>query len=175
MKKILLIPILTVSTLLFSSCQTTTGSYSNTKTGAGTGAILGSGFGAVIGHQSGETGEGALIGAAAGSLLGGLFGSAKDSQQRRADLERDRQREQMIQQAKLQQEQAELERKNNIALGSRIEDPHLLAARQKAELAEAEVLRIKKEQQENIRKAKELEEYNKRVASAQAELEQLNQ
>jgi len=50
----------------------------NTNAGMATGAVLGAGTGAIIGHQSGHTGEGALIGGAGGALLGGAIGKSKD-------------------------------------------------------------------------------------------------
>lgn len=162
-----------LSSFLFCSCQTTGGSYSNTKTGVGTGALLGSGLGAIIGHQSGETGEGALVGAAAGAALGGLFGSAKDSRVAKANQERMEERNRMIAEANIRQQQAESERKRRISLGASVQDPDLLSARQRAEAAEAEVLRLKKEQLEAIRKAKELEEYEQRAQAAREELQSL--
>ena len=53
----------------------------NTNAGMATGALLGAGTGAIIGHQSGHTGEGALIGGAGGALLGGAIGKSKDERE----------------------------------------------------------------------------------------------
>jgi uncharacterized protein YcfJ len=53
----------------------------NTNTGMATGALLGAGTGAIIGHQSGHTGEGALIGGAGGALIGGAYGKSKDQRE----------------------------------------------------------------------------------------------
>ena len=46
------------------------------KTALG-GAGIGGAAGAIIGHQSGHTGEGALIGATVGGIAGYLFGKSK--------------------------------------------------------------------------------------------------
>ncbi len=64
-----------------------------TQIGAGTGALVGGGLGAVVGHQTGNAGEGfvvgALTGAAAGTIIGNKFdehAAALDAQ--RVEIER---------------------------------------------------------------------------------------
>ncbi len=54
------------------------GGCTTVQKGAGIGAVGGGGLGAIIGHQSGHTGEGALIGAGAGALAGALIGDAME-------------------------------------------------------------------------------------------------
>jgi outer membrane protein OmpA-like peptidoglycan-associated protein len=51
-----------------------------TAIGGGTGAVVGAGLGAVIGHQSGKTGQGAVLGGVLGGLLGGGVGNYLDKQ-----------------------------------------------------------------------------------------------
>lgn len=77
-----IIPALTsiITALALSNCATPAGP--NTQRGIATGGLLGAGAGAIIGHQSGRTGQGALIGAAAGGTAGGLYGNARDQEQR---------------------------------------------------------------------------------------------
>jgi hypothetical protein len=53
----------------------------NANAGMATGALIGAGTGAVIGHQSGHTGQGALIGGAGGALIGGAYGRSQDQRQ----------------------------------------------------------------------------------------------
>ncbi len=50
-----------------------------TQKGAGMGTLIGAGAGAIIGHQSGNTAEGALIGGAVGAAGGALVGDAMDT------------------------------------------------------------------------------------------------
>jgi predicted DNA-binding protein (UPF0251 family) len=60
-----------------------------------------------------------------------------------------------------------------ISQGRTVEDPELLAARQRAEAAEAELVRLRKEEADAIRKVKELEDYRAREAAAQAEINRM--
>ncbi len=60
-----------------------------------------------------------------------------------------------------------------IAQGKTVEDQELLAARQRAEAAEAEVARLKAEEDAALRKAKQLQEYKAREAAAKAEADRL--
>ena len=159
--------ILSISLLsFFSACQTTSSTGTRTQTGAAIGSASGAILGAIIGHQSGETGEGALIGAAAGGLLGGVMGNAQDKSIQQSEAEREMERQRMIQEAQIRQQQAETNRKDMIRMGASIDDPDILAARQAAEKAEAEVARLKQEQAEALRRAKEIEEYKAREQAA---------
>lgn len=158
---------------LFSACQTTSSTGTRTQTGAAIGSASGALLGAIIGHQSGETGEGALIGAAAGGLLGGVMGNAKDKSIQKSEADRENERQRMIQETQLRQQQAEANRKDMIRMGASIDDPDILAARQAAEKAEAEVARLRQEQAEALRRAKEIEEYKQREKAAREEAEKL--
>ncbi|HRJ48489.1 MAG TPA: hypothetical protein PKY38_14100, partial [Opitutaceae bacterium] len=60
-----------------------------------------------------------------------------------------------------------------VAQGRTVEDPELLAARQRAEAAEAELVRLRKEEADALRKVRELEEYRAREAAAKAEIERM--
>ncbi len=77
-KKILLVPVLALSSL-FSGCV---GTGPNTQNGAVAGGALGAIAGAIIGHNSGggNTLGGALIGGAAGAIAGGTIGNSVDHQ-----------------------------------------------------------------------------------------------
>ncbi len=74
MKKIILLPVVTIAALLFSSCAAPT----NAQHKAGLGAAIGGAAGAIIGHQSGNTGKGAVTGAALGGVIGHGVGSSQD-------------------------------------------------------------------------------------------------
>jgi uncharacterized membrane protein len=74
MKKIILLPIATIATLLFSSCAAPT----NAQHKAGVGAAIGGAAGAIIGKQSGNTGKGAAAGALIGGVIGHGVGSSED-------------------------------------------------------------------------------------------------
>ena len=74
MKKIIILPLLTVSALHLSSCASPT----HAQHKAGVGATVGGAFGAILGHQSGNTGKGAAAGAALGGVIGHAIGSEED-------------------------------------------------------------------------------------------------
>jgi hypothetical protein len=131
----------------------------NTSQGAAVGAISGAVIGGIIGHQSGEGAEGAAVGAAAGGVYGGIVGNEKDQEIWREETERENTR--------WEQEN----RKNDIIEGRSIDDEDLEVARKRAEAAEAELEAVRREQQEAIRKARVLEEYEAREAEARAEAE----
>jgi uncharacterized protein YcfJ len=158
-----------ITILLLSGCESVgPGTQRGVAAGAATGAILGG----IIGHQSGEGGEGAALGAATGAVLGGLLGNAsdKDNASREAKAAY-RAREN----AQLRQQQAEAERRRLISLGRSVEDPEVLAARQRAEAAEAEATRLLKEQEDAIRRAKQLKEFQERERRAQDEARRLRE
>lgn len=60
-----------------------------------------------------------------------------------------------------------------ISQGKSIEDSELLAARQRAEAAEAEVSRLRAVEAAALKKAKQLEEYRAREAEAKAESDRI--
>ena len=157
------------SILLLSGCESVgPGAQRGVAAGAATGAILGG----IIGHQSGEGGEGAALGAATGAVLGGLLGNAsdKDNASREAKAAY-----KARENAQLRQQQAEAERRRLISLGRSVEDPQVLAARQRAEAAEAEATRLLKEQEGAIRRAKQLKEFQERERRAQDEARRLRE
>ena len=158
-----------VAILLLSGCESVgPGAQRGVAAGAATGAILGG----IIGHQSGEGGEGAALGAATGAVLGGLLGNAsdKDNASREAKAAY-RAREN----AQLRKQQAEAERRRLISLGRSVEDPEVLAARQRAEAAEAEATRLLKEQEDAIRRANQLKEFQERERRAKDEARRLRE
>ncbi len=158
-----------ITILLLSGCESVgPGTQRGVAAGAATGAILGG----IIGHQSGEGGEGAALGAATGAVLGGLLGNAsdKDNASREAKAAY-RAREN----AQLRKQQAEAERRRLISLGRSVEDPEVLAARQRAEAAEAEATRLLKEQEDAIRRANQLKEFQERERRAQDEARRLRE
>ena len=69
------------------------------------------------------------------------------------------------------EEQAQ--RQRMIAQGKSVEDQEILAARQRAEAAEAEVARLRAEEEAALKKSKQLEEYKAREAAAVAEAERI--
>jgi outer membrane lipoprotein SlyB len=157
-----------VSILAFGSgCQN---AGPNTQQGAATGAIAGALLGAVIGHQSGEAGAGAALGAAAGAVAGGAIGSSQD--QREAER-RAQARETARLRTERERAEVELARQRQIVAGKSIEDPDLLAARQRAEAAEAELNRIRREEQDAIERARKLAEFQQREAEARREIDRM--
>lgn len=148
--------------LCFTACETTTAGPNQQRTaaqGAATGAILG----AIIGNQSDSdngSNRGAVIGAISGAIIGSNIGEAKDK-------EIQEYRESQI---KL----AEAQRKAAIANGSNITDSELEVARIKAATAEAELNKLKKENAENIKRARELAALREREQRAREELEALS-
>ena len=151
--------------LTFSGCESV---GPNTQRGAATGAAAGAVAGWIIGHQSGEDGKGAAIGAASGALLGGLLGNANDRDQAAA-------RQQEIVRAQKRKEEAETKRRQLISFGKSVDDPQVLAARQKAEAAEAELARLRKEQEDAIRRAKQIQEFEARERQAKEESQRLRE
>ena len=154
--------------LLAAGCQN---AGPNTQAGTAIGAATGAVLGAVIGHQSGEEGEGAVLGAAAGAAVGAAIGSNQDEveeDRRRMEMEGARMR--AAERAQHEKEVADAQRRRLIASGARIDDPELMAARQRAEAAEAELARVRKEQDDAMRKAKQLAEYEARERAAREEI-----
>lgn len=146
----------------FTACETTTAGPNQQRTaaqGAATGAILG----AIIGNQSDSdngSNRGAVIGAISGAIIGSNIGEAKDKEI------------QDYRESKIKM--AEAQRKAAITNGSNITDSELEAARIKAISAEAELNKLKKENAENIQRARELEALRVREQRAREELESLS-
>lgn len=157
---------LLVSTLFTSGCAT---DDSNTERGAVGGAVAGAIIGTIIGHQSGEDGKGAAAGAAAGAIIGGISGNRKDRQLSEIQYER-RVAEET---AARERAEADARRQRNISIGKSVEDQELLAARQRAEAAEAEVARLKAEEETALKKARQMDDYRTREAAAKAEAERI--
>jgi uncharacterized protein YcfJ len=70
MRKIIIMSVLGVTSLLSVSCDTTSGALG----GAGVGGLVGG----LVGNQSGHPVTGALIGAGAGAAVGGMAGNANE-------------------------------------------------------------------------------------------------
>ena len=160
---------LCLAILIFSGCESV---GPGTQRGAAAGAATGALAGWIIGHQSGEDGKGAAIGAASGALLGGLLGSAKDKEQAKREAVA---RQQAIMRAQERKNEAESKRRQLITFGKSVDDPQVLAARQKAEAAEAEVARLRKEQEDAIRRAKQIQEFEARERQAREESRRLRE
>ncbi|MBH07261.1 MAG: hypothetical protein CMJ20_13195 [Phycisphaeraceae bacterium] len=158
------IPVLLVI-LLLGGCQSM---GPNAQRGAATGAATGAIAGWIIGHQSDEDGKGAAIGAASGALIGGLLGDADDKDQAAA-------RQQAIERARERKQKAETKRRQLISFGKSVDDPQVLAARQKAEAAEAELARLRKEQEDAIQRAKKIQEFEERERRAREEARRLRE
>jgi uncharacterized protein YcfJ len=142
----------------------------NTRNKAATGAVLGGIAGAIIGNQSGNAGEGAAAGAIAGAVLGGVVGSADDKRETEYRQEQARIRvEQRAQDAEMRKAEAEL----NIARGYSVTDQEVLAAEQRAIVAENELRRKQKERAEAIDRQRRIEEAESRVRAAQADADAL--
>ena len=158
------VPVLLVI-LVLSGCQSMgPNAQRGTATGAATGAIAGW----IIGHQSDKDGKGAAIGAASGALIGGLLGGADDKDQAAA-------RQQAIERAQERKQKAETKRRQLISFGKSVDDPQVLAARQKAEAAEAELARLRKEQEDAIHRAKQIKEFEDRERRAREEARRLRE
>ncbi len=155
--------------LIFSGCESV---GPNAQRGAATGAATGAIAGWIIGHQSDEDGKGAAIGAASGALIGGLLGSANDKEQAKREVAA---REQAIVRAQERKQEAETKRRQLISFGKSVDDPQVLAARQKAEAAEAELARLRKEQEDAIRRAKQIQEFEVRERQAKEESRRLRE
>ena len=152
--------------LTFSGCESV---GPNTQRGAAAGAATGAIAGWIIGHQSDEDGKGAAIGAASGALLGGLLGSANDKEEQAAA------RQQEIVRAQERKKEAETKRRQLISFGKSVDDPQVLAARQKAEAAEADLARLRKEQEDAIRRAEKIQEFEAREHQAKEESRRLRE
>ena len=57
-----------------------------------------------------------------------------------------------------------------IVTGTQTEDAEVLAAKQRAEAAEAELARIRKEREDALARAKAIDEYEQRRQAAEAEI-----
>lgn len=155
-----------LSLTLFSGCE----SGPNARNGASWGALTGAALGAIVGHQSGDGAEGAALGAVVGGAVGHSVGDERDrhyteTQHYQTELEIARARQARA------EEQARQERR--IVTGSRTEDAEVLAAKQRAEAAEAELARLRKEREEALARARALEEYEQRRQTAESEIESL--
>ncbi len=167
--KIVLALLVGTGTLIsFTGCESGPSAQEGAAWGATTGAVLG----AIVGNQSDDAGEGAVVGAIAGAVVGGAIGDAEDK--RVADM---RYYETQMEIARARQERAEreAERQRQILLGSNIEDTEVLAAKQRAEAAEAELTRIRKEREEAVARAKAIEDYERRRLKAEQEINAINE
>lgn len=157
---------LLLSAFFNSGCQT---DRSNTERGALGGAVAGAIVGGIIGHQSGERDKGAAAGAAAGAIIGGVAGNREDRRLSEIQYER------RIAEEALAKERAQEDarRQRMISQGKSVEDHEILAARQRAEAAEAEVARLRAEEAAALKKAQQLEEFREREAAAKAEADRI--
>ena len=119
-----------ISLVSFSGCE----SGPSAQNGATWGALTGAALGAIIGHQSGDGGEGAAIGAVVGGAIGHAVG---DEQDRQYNETQHYQAELEIAQARRARAEEEAERQRMIVAGTHTEDSEVLAAKQRAEAAEA--------------------------------------
>ncbi len=119
----------------FNTGCTTDGS--NTERGAIGGAVAGAIIGGIIGHQSGDSEKGMAAGAATGAIIGGVAGNRQDRRISEIQYER------RIAEEALAKERAQedAQRQRMIAQGKAVEDQEILAARQRAEAAEADRIR----------------------------------
>ena len=155
--------------LILSGCESV---GPNAERGVATGAATGAIAGWIIGHQSDEDGKGAAIGAASGAVIGGLLGNANDKEQAKREAVV---REQAIVRAQERKQEAETKRRQLISFGKSVDDPQVLAARQKAEAAEAELAHLRKEQEDAIRRAKQIQEFEARERQAKEESRRLRE
>lgn len=155
------------TTLALAGCNTTDTSHTQRRAAAGavTGAILGG----IIGHQSGDRDKGMLAGAALGAIVGGISGSEEDRR-----VEQARHNRQLAEET-YTRERAELEarRQRLLAQGRSLDDPSLRAARERAEAAEAELVRLRQEEADAIRRAQQMAEYRAREEAAKAEIDRM--
>ena len=157
---------LLLSAFVNSGCTT---DGSNTERGAVGGAVAGAIIGGIIGHQSGETEKGMAAGAASGAIIGGVAGNRQDRRLSEIQYER-RVAEEALAKERAQED---AQRQRMLAQGRSIKDKEILAARQRAEAAEAEVARLRAEEAAALKKAKQLEEFQAREAAAKAEAERI--
>ena len=157
----------TLTLVALGGCQAGPSAQEGAVLGAGTGAVLG----AIVGNQSGDAGEGAIVGALAGAVVGSAIGSAED---RRVADQRHYESQLQMAQARQQRAEREAQRQRQILRGSKIEDSEVLAAKQRAEAAEAELTRILKEQQEALSRSKAIEDYEKRRLKAEQEIKAIS-
>ena len=158
--------VLLLSAFLNSGCVS---DGSNTEQGAIGGAVAGAIIGGIIGHQSGETEKGMAAGAASGAIIGGVAGNRQDRRLSEIQYER-RVAEEALAKERAQED---ARRQRLVSQGKSTEDSEILAARQRAEAAEAEVARLRAEEEAALRKAKQLEEYRAREAAARAEADRI--
>ena len=133
---------------------------------AAAGAVTCAILGGIIGQQSGEREAGIAVGAAAGAIAGGVSGAAED--RKVAELQYQRRIAEEAYNRRVAE--ADAQRQRLISQGKSVDDPELLAARQRAEAAEAELARLKKEEALAIEKARQMAAYRAREEAAQAEI-----
>lgn len=155
------------ASVVLAGCNTTDSSHAERRAvgGAVTGAILGG----IIGHQSGDRDKGMLAGAALGAILGSASGAEED--RRVAEIRSERR----LAEEAYARERAELDsrRQRLLAQGRSLDDPALKAARERAEAAEAELVRLRQEEQDALRRAQQMADYRAREEAAKAEIERM--
>lgn len=166
MKHSFIISILTLATLL-TGCESM---GPDAQQGAVYGGLGGAALGGIIGHQSGRGLEGAAIGAGLGALAGGVIGDAQD-QKRAEQIAYQRQME--AERAEADRARADAERVRLMSYGYSVDAPEVLAARRRAEAAEAQVRQLRSEQAAALQRAREIEEYRAREAAARDEYNRL--
>lgn len=159
---------------IITGCQV---APSKTATGAGIGAGAGAIGGAAIGSASGNTGSGALIGAASGAAVGALVGLTQEMKERAQQdrLAQERAYQQEI--ARRRQEEARLKEQLDeelaIAQGFRITDAELNDAQRRADDTSSRLAELKAEREWALRRKKQLDETEEKVASELAEIARL--
>lgn len=162
MKNTLILGILTLAAFL-TGCESM---GPDTQRGAAYGGLGGAALGGIIGHQSGRGLEGAAIGAGLGALAGGAIGNAQD--QKRAE-QYAYERQMAAERAEADRARAEADRARLMNYGYSVDAPEVMAARRRAEAAEAQVRQLRQEQAAALQRAREIEEYRAREAAAQDE------
>lgn len=158
--------VLLAGSILSAAGCASSGDPTHAQRRAAAGAVTGAILGGIIGHQSGERDAGIAVGAAAGAIAGGVSGAAED--RRVAELQYQRRIAEEAYNRRVAE--ADAQRQRLISQGKSVEDPDLLAAKQRAEAAEAELARLKKEEALAIQKARQMAEYRAREEAAQAEI-----
>lgn len=156
------------SMLLAAGCANS-GDPTYAQRRAAAGAVTGAILGGIIGHQSGERDKGIALGAAAGAVAGGVSGAAED--RKVAELQYQRRIAEEAYSRRIAE--ADAQRQRLVSQGKSVDDPELVAARQRAEAAEAELARLKKEEALAIQKAKQMADYRAREEAAQAEINRM--
>ena len=126
--------------------------------------------GMAVGHENGRGTEAFAIGGGAGAPAGQAIGGAQD--QRRAK-QIAYERHLAAERAQSDYARAEAERARLMSYGYNVDAPEVLAARQRAEALESQVVQFKQEQAEAEARAREIEAYRAREDRAAQELEAL--